>query len=392
MSKKGKANIKVRNKAQTKAANNNNAESFSSSDAAAPASASSSLQRRSSSSSNNKPIKTKVPPLSDMTADWVAETSEAILEQPDAAFSTVEEGDQLYASKVRQLLVAAASANSHVAQLAILSLLAIFMDILPAYRIRLPSVKEMAVKVSKDTKKLWDYERALLSHYQEYLQLLERAWTKESSSSSSSSSSSAGTPSPLGVTAVLCLCELLKNAYHFNFRSNLLTAVIRPMNHVVDQISIACCNAIRHVFQNDAQGEVALEATRQVAKMIRDKNFKVKPTVLQTFVSLPLRVHVDEAQAAKLAQQANAKKRKRDKETAAIEAELKEGHATADKIVLARAQSDALQAVTLTYFRILKTESHQSQLLPVALEGLAKFSHLINLETVMDLLDLLKSL
>jgi nucleolar complex protein 3 len=129
--------------------------------------------------------------------------------------------------------------------------------------------------------------------------------------------------------------------------------------------------------------------------MIRDRNFKVRPAVLRTFTALPLRVHVDEAQAAKMAQQANAKKRKRDKETAAIEAELKESQATTDKIVLARAQSDTLQAVTLTYFRILKSNDNQQErqvLLPAALEGLAKFSHLINMDTVLDLLDLLKHL
>jgi nucleolar complex protein 3 len=352
-----------------------------------------------------------------MTPDWIAELSESILESPETAFSSVaeqENGDRneaassspATASKMRQLLTAAAAAaassssssagspppgadpkarhRSDVARLAILSLLAIFRDILPSYRIRLPSVKEMAVKVSRDTKKLWDYERALLAHYQEYLQVLERCWNAEKERSS---------PSAVAVTAVLCLCELAKSAFHFNFRSNLLSAVVRPMNHSVEHVSEACCQAIRHVFSSDAQGEVALEAARQVAKMIRDKQFKVHPRVLRTFVSLPLRVHVDEAQAAKIAAAANSKKRKRDKETADIEAELKESQATTDKIVLARAQSETLQAVTLTYFRILKSENHyEERLLPAALEGLAKFSHLINMETVLDLLDLLKGL
>jgi nucleolar complex protein 3 len=354
--------------------------------------------------------KLKLPSLDEMTPDWIAEISESILESPETAFSSVmeqENGDRneaaapsATASKMRQLLAAATSSSagsppqdgdpkghhhrSDVARLAILSLLAIFQDILPSYRIRLPSVKEMAVKVSRATKKLWDYERALLGHYQEYLQILERCWNAEKERSS---------PSAVAVTAVLCLCELAKSAFHFNFRSNLLSAVVRPMNHSVEQVSEACCQAIRHVFSADSQGEVALEAVRQVAKMIRDKHFKVQPRVLRTFLSLPLRVHVDEAQAAKIAAAVNSRKRKRDRETAAIEAELKESQATADKIVLAQAQSDALQAVTLTYFRILKSENHhEERLLPAALEGLAKFSHLINMETVLDLLDLLKGL
>jgi nucleolar complex protein 3 len=50
--------------------------------------------------------------------------------------------------------------------------------------------------------------------------------------------------------------------------------------------------------------------------------------------------------------------------------------------------------VILTYFRILKSSDTKTrkELLPAALEGLAKFSHLINIETVVDLLDVLKEL
>ena len=116
-------------------------------------------------------------------------------------------------------------------------------------------------------------------------------------------------------------------------------------------------DAIAFVFSTDAQGDVALEAARQVAKLIRDWAFRVHPDLLRTFSALPLRVHVDvdEAMVAELASQANAKRRKRDRETAEIEAELREGKATVNKIVLARRQSDTLQAVTLTYFRVLKS-------------------------------------
>lgn len=156
------------------------------------------------------------------------------------------------------------------------------------------------------------------------------------------------------------------------------------------------CDSIQHVFYNDKQGDVALEATRQVARLVKSYHLKVHPDVVQSFIALPLRVHADEAEAAKLATQANAKKRKRDRETTQIEADMKEGRATVDKLALARFQSDTLQAVTLTYFRILKAENLQSnhiqQLLPVVLEGLAKFAHLINIDTVMDVLAVMKNL
>lgn len=48
--------------------------------------------------------------------------------------------------------------------------------------------------------------------------------------------------------------------------------------------------------------------------------------------------------------------------------------------------------VMLTYFRILKRRPPPPTLFPAVMEGLAKFVHLVNLDTVQDLLDLLKDL
>ena len=67
-----------------------------------------------------------------------------------------------------------------------------------------------------------------------------------------------------------------------------------------------------------------------------------------------------------------------------------------DKIVLARAQAETLTAVTMTYFRILKSDkisdAKVAELLPPALEGLARFAPLINMDTVIDLLEVLKTM
>ena len=342
------------------------------------------------------PYKKEIAPLeysslNEMTleekCDMIAELSESILEDPSTTFSAGETGD----SKIKRLLAVASESNSseneYTARLAIMSLLAVFQDILPSYRIRLPNAAEMAVKVSKDTKKIWDHERALLHHYQLYLKLLEKTWEQEKDDVSK----------PLGVTCILALCELLKANPHFNFRSNILAVVIRQMNNrQCEEVGDACCASVQHIFATDTQGEVALEAARLVAKLAKDKQFRIRAAVLRTFVSLPLKVHVDEAEAAKLASAANAKKRKRNKEEADIESEMREGSAEVDKILLARCQSDTLQVVTLTYFRILKSEDLNTdsiaELLPPALEGLAKFAHLINMDTVMDLLGVLKIL
>lgn len=47
-----------------------------------------------------------------------------------------------------------------------LSLLAVFRDVAPAYRIRLPTDKELTIKVSKEVQQTRDYERTFLAAYQ----------------------------------------------------------------------------------------------------------------------------------------------------------------------------------------------------------------------------------
>lgn len=53
-----------------------------------------------------------------------------------------------------------------VARLAMLSLLAVFKDILPGYRIRLPTEKELEIPVSKEVKQTRDYESMQVRLYQ----------------------------------------------------------------------------------------------------------------------------------------------------------------------------------------------------------------------------------
>ena len=369
-------------------------------------------------------------PVTELTTaqrcELIAEISEAILEDPQSAFLSGESnndgdsddegtGGPKTPSKMRKLLeMATPSKNGDdetTSRLAALSLLAIFQDIIPHYRIRLPTAAERAVRVTKDVKKLWDYEGKLLLTYQQYLKLLDSLWQSGCGKETKRQDAAIST---VGVTAILCMCELLKTASHFNFRSNVLRIVVKQMNHrTCEEVSTACCSAVSHVFKTDKQGEIALEATRAISKMIKERYDKgvtasltIRPALIRTFLALPLRIHEDEAQAAKLAEQANNKRKKKDQGVKEIDEEMKEADATIDKILLARSQADTLHAVTLTYFRILKgvnlvtANEHGQQknidtattLLAPALEGLAKFAHLINFDTVRDVLGVLKGL
>ena len=384
-------------------------------------------------------------PLDDMTPeqriDLIADLSESIIEDPATALTSSrtalvasgnksKDGDDQGANKEKQyqktqskmnrlLDLASLSSNghdAHAARLGILSLLAIFQDILPSYRIRLPTEAEMSVRVSKDVKQTWDYERKLLQAYQRYLQLLERTWEEGKfgrnwSSLNDEKRNRHQPPTTIAATAILALSQLLQSCYNFNFRSNLIAIVVKQASNKNEDIRLACCTALSSMFANkDVQGEASLEAVRLMAKLIKQQSTNggkpVHPDLVNTWLSLPLRVHEDEAVAARLAAQAKLKKSKRskqDKEQADIEKEMKEGEASVDKMELARNQNECLHSITLTYFRILKEVANEREdsrggsdlvdvLLPCALKGLAKFSHLIHLDAIVDLLSVLKDL
>ncbi|KAL3801705.1 hypothetical protein ACHAW5_010045 [Stephanodiscus triporus] len=404
--------------------------------------------------------------------DLIADLSESILEDPTSALISSrvdaigggggggedEDGAKkaLYRktpSRMNKLLdLATLSDNghdAHAARLALLSLLAIFQDILPAYRLRLPTESELSVRVSKETKATWDHERRLLQSYQRYLQLLERTWEEgrfgrrwssedgrgkggrnDNNRARAGGGECHGPPTTLAATAILALSALLRTNYNFNFRTNLLRIVVRQANRRSSgEVRLACCDALSAMFASDAGGDASLEAVRMMSKMVKQQQREsggiatMHPDALNTWLSLPLRVHEDEAAAARLASAAKARKAKKSqsaKESLDIEREMKEGEATVDRLELAKNQADTLHAITLAYFRILKsvssgvrreeeddgnataagkgkagdraTSPSELLLLPCALRGLAKFSHLIHLDAVVDLLAVLRDL
>lgn len=268
--------------------------------------------------------------------DLIATLCESVLEDPTAAVSSTrtanthandtnkEDDDdnnpnnQQYSktpSKLSALLHLASPLTNghdgHAARLAIVSLLAVFQDILPSYRIRLPTASETAVKVSKDIKKTWDYERRLLSGYQSYLTLLEKTWEggrrgTDFTGSAKSKRHGGGAPTTLAATAIVSLSALLRTNYNFNFRSNILSIVIRCASRSNEDIRRACCSSLKVMFTDDTGGEASLEAVRRMAKLMKDKSKKkhhhgrgmsVYKDLLDCWMSLPLRVHEDEAAA-----------------------------------------------------------------------------------------------
>ncbi|KAI9207010.1 nucleolar complex-associated protein-domain-containing protein [Polychytrium aggregatum] len=313
-------------------------------------------------------------------------------EQFAALASSIIENPEENIGELRALRELSNSSDPVIQKVGILTQLMVYRDIIPGYRIRKLTDKELAVKVSKDVKKLRNYEETLLSNYQAYLQSLDKI--KEDSPHRDSS---------LAVVGVQCLTELLTSVPHFNFRINIMTAVVsRMVVKSPPEIPQLCCDAISTLFSKDEEGEPTLEAVKLISKMIKARNYVVGDNVLKTFLTLRLKDELvpkndskqnDKASKKRKKEQEHVSKkmRKIEKKDNEVEGEMKEAEAVFDKAEREKKQTETLKFVFVTYFRILKNAT-SSPLLPAVLEGLSQFAHLISVDFFADLLNVLRKI
>lgn len=111
-----------------------------------------------------------------------------------------------------------------------------------SYRIRPLTEKEEAVKVSKDVKKLREFEKTLLHNYELYLKELDillsmyfihpKCMIRSNTNPQCLERKSAQSDPSMITVAVKCLCELLTTKTHFNFRLNLMMSIVTRMSTV----------------------------------------------------------------------------------------------------------------------------------------------------------------
>ncbi|KAK2466949.1 hypothetical protein APHAL10511_001207 [Amanita phalloides] len=287
-------------------------------------------------------------------------------------------------------------------KLAILSQLAIFKDIVPDYRIRQLTEKEASEKVSQMVARLRDWEQGLVAAYQNYLRCLEAELKAQSD---------------LSETALKCMCALLTDLTHFNFRVNLMACIIGQLSRRSwTETSEMCLNCLNSVFRADVTGVASLEIVRILNRMIKERRLQVNPNVLSCLLNLRLKSELNirasdsradnadrpgtlrrekgtrgRAKGKKSGQHVSRNARKALKERREVEKEFQEAEAVIDKEEQAARQTETLKLLFSLYFRILKNPTPNS-LLPTALHGISKFAHLVNVDFFKDLMTVLKNL
>ncbi|XP_074731034.1 nucleolar complex protein 3 homolog [Strix uralensis] len=327
----------------------------------------------------------------------IAALASAILSEPDNNIKKLKELRAMLMEQDPNVAVI-------VRKLVMVSLMEIFKDIAPSYKIRPLTEAEKATKVKKETQKLREFEEGLVSQYKFYLENLEQTikdWKQRKLKKSNVISLKAY--KGLAEIAVKCLCELLVALPHFNFHNNIIVLIVPLMNDASKMISELCFEAVKKLFKQDKLGYASLGVVKVISGLVRGRNYDVRPEVLKVFLHL----RIKEVELQKDSEDIAPKKkfmtykekrknlsrmqRKWKKAEEKLERELLEAEASESKEKKLKLHTETLNIVFVTYFRILK-KAQKSPLLPSVLEGLAKFAHLINVEFFDDLLIVLHSL
>ncbi|XP_051128834.1 nucleolar complex-associated protein 3 [Andrographis paniculata] len=313
---------------------------------------------------------------------------------------------------IKEMLEISKTSDSAISMLALKSLLAVFKDIIPGYRIRLPTEKELEMKVSKDVKRMRFFESTLLSAYKAYIQKLIMLQRK----------------TLFKRVAVRCLCTLLAAVPHFNFRESLLSAVVKNMSSRDDVVRSLCCSTIKSLFIDEAKhgGEATVEAVTMIAELVKENNCLLHSDSVEVLLSLSFDDDLKKAEHSGMNDKTKTKKSKKEnsleesnrvnerkkvrkemksKTRQEVDAELKAASFAQDPQERRRMQTETLSAVFQIFFRILKHAlmpksqvghlpgaSGSHPLLSPCLIGIGKFSHLLDLDFMADLMQSLRKL
>ncbi|KAK4055895.1 hypothetical protein OIO90_003152 [Microbotryomycetes sp. JL221] len=296
--------------------------------------------------------------------------------------------------------------------LAMVSLLAVFNDVVPGYRIRPLTDVEKETKVSQQVARQREWEEGLVTTYKRYLELCEAEVEQDSA---------------LASAAIHCLCTLVKEKSEFNFAVNIMDVVVKRLGRKGwDEVHQTCLETINHIFIHDTSTTASnsLHLVRLVSRLVRARSFAIRPEVLTCLLNLRLKDELGGGRVrasteavfreqtssrgstkwnkeknhrgrkggkAKIAMDKKGSKKTRQalKEQDKIDKELREAEGEINREERERNMTETLKLLFALYFRIVKLD-YKSPLLPAALEGLARFAHLVNIDFFRDLLEVLK--
>lgn len=264
-------------------------------------------------------------------------------------------------------------------KLAMISLVEVFRDIVPDYKVGVVDLGHQ--KVKKDTLARVTYENELLKYYKKYLRELEnmtKALKRRKYGPRPSRESIA-----LAEIAVQCLCEALLAQPYFNFSTNIGQLLVTFLNCPNEIVRKKTHETFVKLFKTDKRLDLTRHIVRNINQLVKRKSNFVFIEAISCLTSLQIKnINVDAEKEAELKQKRleqhksrlismSKRERKRKKKLADLEKEMMETQAEENKQTKNSKLTDISKLVFTIYFRILK-QNPNSRLLSSTLEGLAK--------------------
>ncbi|VDM01680.1 unnamed protein product [Schistocephalus solidus] len=279
-------------------------------------------------------------------------------------------------------------------QLLVVSLCVVFKDILPTFKIRLPTAEELKQQVKKETRRIRRFESILLLNYEKYILLIQTILKDKGRRKlprSLRTYADTKWKRVESLSALKCACQLFENNPTFNFSDDLLRAILPHLLDRRSSVREIISRSLKSIFNTDTTGESTLLVCRAVHRLARGMHYRIIPDVAYVLAGIPIKEVADQNGFDKRSRVErklkSRRERKKDKVLAKFEKDQAETVASKSHEERLRINSQILKEILFVYFKILKTTS-DSNLLSAVLAGLSTYAHVINVEYVENLLQL----
>lgn len=331
--------------------------------------------------------------------EYIPDTEEKIIQLKEEIADLVEkilENPEENVPALSRLCKMVKSKNPNTCKFSMLALVPVFKSIIPGYRIRPLTELEKRERVSKEVGRLRHFEQSLVGIYKNYVDVLKEL------------SKVPNNDDPLkvqtGALATQAANELISNASHFNFRTEMFSLIIRRIckpNLRADSMSERSIKTLESILNDDKDGIISLEIVRILCKTAKIRKYNVEESVINILLSLDVLSDYDpntkeEHDQKKIKMKKkdrihlSKKQRKSRKEMKQIEEEMRRAEQSVTVEERERNQAEILQHVFFLYLNILKVQN--PKLVGAVLEGLVKFGNMANFELLGDFLEVMKEL
>lgn len=189
------------------------------------------------------------------------------------------------------------------------SLTQVLIDVIPGYRIKLPTKQQLAQeqklghRISRDVQKNRAFEKSLVTTYGKLVSLLRvrtrRAMTgvharslerqRATALAKGKSTAHIKDDGDLSLTALRCMCLLFERGFAFNFAKHLASFLAAVLTSSLDTYRDLVARSVVFVFKSDVAGDATLEIVRAISAVFKARGAdRIRAPLLSVLLSLPL--------------------------------------------------------------------------------------------------------